>query len=472
MIDLHRKELEFAVRLLSYGRNMFGRAIEDVFAWRVKHTTVFAFRGSPWDIVNRVLGSFPIRERRPHGIEMLAARILGVEQRIEHGHPSPQFTSSGEELSQAEFFEMLEGIGASFIEMDGSQVCSVTILPYPGVPMTRDGQTLSYFSAAEKKWIVAGSKPRWVIARDPSKLTPEEKRETTQSVDWCKLARTATMPADFHQRFGYAYADGFALIAAHSVGEALFEEEANKGISRCGGLIFPSLSVGAVPASNFGMISIVFDPRTVLNSLSPFRLKRGTPPDFVVYETDTWTPNTREILGSYSRRTFLELSGNEEFSSYYRQPGALLSLGPWSFASNQRSAPLRSVEEVIREAKKRARAWPRGMTLHELEQKKAEFIGKKEQYGYLEAKALGVVPIAWASAVAAPRRLLSRTVRYLERFGFSGDAIEVPVSKADQGLLVSYSVDNSARADIARMEYAWRVSDAILSQTTGIDISR
>jgi hypothetical protein len=112
------------------------------------------------------------------------------------------------------------------------------------------------------------------------------------------------------------------------------------------------------------------------------------------------------------------------------------------------------------------------MTLHELEQKKAEFIGKKEQYGYLEAKALGVVPIAWASAVAAPRHLLSRTVRYLERFGFSGDAIEVPVSKADQGLLVSYSVDNSARADIARMEYAWRVSDAILSQTTGIDISR
>jgi hypothetical protein len=351
-------------------------------------------------------------------------------------------------------------------------VFTVTILPYPGVPMTRSGETLPYFSVAKNRMVPAGPRPRWAIERDMSLASEQEQRETTMSVDWCKLARTAKMPADFHQRFGYAVVDGTPLIMAHSTDESLFSKQAKNGIGRCGGLIFPSLSVGVVPASNFGPICLVFDPRTVLNSLAPYRKSLGTPPDFVVYETDTWTPNTKDILGSYSSRTFLELSGNEEFSNYYRQEQALLSLGPWMLGSNQQSPRLRSVFEVAKEARARAAKWPRGMSIEDIEQRRAKYFGKKEQYGYLEAKSLGVVPVAWASAVAAPSHLLWKVVRYLSQFGFEGTAIEVPMSREDLIAIDPKTIEHKAKTDLVRMEYAWRVHDAVMLHTSGIELSR
>lgn len=465
----NQKEIELAARLYVYARRMFGKKIEDVILWRHERGLSFALRGNGWNIA-KILSSFPRRQYRMHEIELIAAASLGVKQKIDsRGFPSPQFTSGSLDMSTGEYFEMLDSISVEFLDFDPSRLLSVTCLPYPGVPMTKQGKTLPYFSVAKKRMIEPSATPRWVI--DNTRYTDfsmNEQKPSGKSVDLCLIARTAEAPPHVARRFGYAIRKHTPLLFAHSVNEALFTKEAREGLERCGGLIFPSLSVGVVPASNFGTISMIFDPRTVIHSLAPYRKRRSSPPDFMLYETDTWTPGTSELLGSYAKETFDELSGNADFSSYYRKEGVLRSIGPWGLSNDAGTRTIHSVSEMFRVAQRRAKAWPRGLSEEQFHARVQQYAGSKEQYGYLEAKALCTVPIGWLSAVAAPRSLLRRTVAHLRSLGFEGSAIEVPLSaEEDRALDPQFIVHNEA-TDQLRFEYAWRVSDAVYRQTSGM----
>lgn len=468
IIDLNdRRLIEMSVRILAFCRRSFGKCVEDVAFWiGGKGYVRFAIRGNPWLLYRCLISRTPIYQRA-FSLELVAAAALGVKQRTNSGWPSPQFSSGGS-MCLAEFFEMMDLIISSALSASGIDAeASLTVMPYPGVPMTLSAEPIPYFSVRERGVVRKASAPRWVGPPVSVNIDGRGYRER-MSVNLCLIARNAKPldgAASLYAVSGSGSARGTVIMAAHSTNDALLSEQAEKGIESCGGFLYPSISVGSVPASNFGPISIIFDPRLILKDLSPFRKTRSrdVPPDTILYLTDSWTPDTNEILGNYSAKAFIELSGNEDFSSYYRPEGTLYALGPIGFAS----APISGEVVRIDSTKKMIDAVRRRMNIWK-DQSYEDFVATRSKasnehhYGYLEAKAISVIPISWASAVVAPDYQCDRIASYLSQFGFSGASIPLRLSPDEERVFSDNNNRQADHDDWIRLRYSWRVSRAVV----------
>lgn len=460
------------MRLYVFLRKAFGPCIEDVILWVSEDgsSATYAIRGAPWRLYRCILAKSPIYQRG-HSMEMLAAGSLGVKQHMRGGYPSPQF-SGGDSMSIAEFFEMMDGIlYAALSDHVEDPGVSLTMLPYPGVPMTLRAEPIPYFSVKEKGGGFFNPKtPRWV---GPETLVNIEfQDEMRRTANLCLIARTAApvpWPLATHAVQSRGRARDTIAIVAHSSDESILSEQAEKGIDVCGGLIYPSLSVGTIPASNFGPISIIFDPRVVLRDLSPFRNQRSQiPPDVILYMSDQWTPNTNEIFSNYAAMTFLELSGNADFSNYYRPEKVLYSLGPMNLArpgAGDSVEVIDTVAAMFREIQNRMRIWKDQGYQSFL--KTLESATGHAHYGYLEAKVISVLPLTAASALVAPSHRIGAISSYMSQFGFRGTLIPMELTKEEHDVFYEER-GSDFEQDWIRLRYAWKVSRAVVAEGQSI----
>jgi hypothetical protein len=475
-----RNLIELCARLFIFFKRSFGSCVEDVIFWFRDGSQVpaFAIRGNPWMIYKRILSRFPLYQRQ-HSLEITLATTLGIEQNlISNGRyvvgVSPQFSSGGD-LSVPEFFEMIEGMISEVLGGNGYDTSRhpphVTIIPYPGIPMTSDAMPIPFFSLA-KKSVQRDRQPRWVGPKIEASIGFGSVQKY-RSVNLCMISRTARQ---LHEQ-AYAYAVSpkrgkspeTTVLVTHSSSEDLLSDQAENGIESCGGLLYPSFAVGTIPASNFGPICLVLDPRLVLKDLSPFRKgSPNTPPDSILYRTDSWTPTMSEFLGSYSARAFMELSGNEDFSNYYRNEKAIYSLGPFNMASDASGevVEVTTVTEMNRIVSRRSQVWKDKS--YEQFFASLNSIPDADHYGYLEAKSISVIPISWVSVVAAPAHIADRVASYLSKFGFRGISIPMSLDADEQNAFYGDGHNEGSRDDWARLKYAWRVSRAV--QDTGLRI--
>lgn len=128
-------DMEIADRLLAFGRHWFGtRTIKDVFAWRVKDETRFAFNG-PAEAMEARLGfdaESPLNNRGGY-FDSNLARQFGVQTRWMGGYSEPPITHLSGDFGVG---EMLGGI-AEFIKSrrgNYDDPIDVTIIPEPGYP--------------------------------------------------------------------------------------------------------------------------------------------------------------------------------------------------------------------------------------------------------------------------------------------------------------------------------------------------
>lgn len=478
-----KRLIEIAVRIFVFLKRSFGKCIEDVCVWFDTHNPLpqFGIRGNPWLLYKGMLSRFPLYQR-DHSMELTISGVLGIDQKPVYSGKrmvgvSPQF-SSGDSLEICEFFEMFERMLSDVLAEMGYQTDSyttrLTIIPFPGVPMTMNAKTLPFFSIRSKR-VEHPPTPRWVVPIADSKDSYGQP-SSAPSVNLCMISRTARNlyeePYAFAVRPPQGRSPATFVMVAHSSDEDLFSDQASAGIESCGGLLYPSLSVGSIPASNFGPISLVFDPRLVLKDLSPFRKgdgARSTPPDTILYRTDSWTPTQAEFVGSYAARAYVELSGNENYANYYRPAKALYSLGPFGMASDPEGEVIEitSSQEMCSVVNQRMKIW-RDQSYEQF-LKTRHNVETKHHYGYLEAKLISVLPLSWVSVVVAPSDVADRIGSYLSHFGFKGRVIPMALSHEEYEVFYGKrSTGDIHFADWVRLRYAWKVSEAVRATGEGV----
>jgi hypothetical protein len=227
-----------------------------------------------------------------------------------------------------------------------------------------------------------------------------------------------------------------------------------KLINRCGGLLFPSIAVGQVPATTIGSTIFVLDAHVVLQGIKPYRTGRGRWP-IVTYASDAWTETTGAFLGEAARQVFLQLTGQWE-PSIYGTPHFYV-LGP---RIGSQWGDLEGADAIIGDTKKlsstmarRARKWHRGADGNDLGELRSDIT--IDRYPYLEAKANGIVAVD-ALALCVVSSAFSRQVGSLLRaINFGGDVLTLKVTAAEaKALEVGTDYDYL-------FQYSWRVHDAV-----------
>lgn len=432
--DFTLAEKAMAVRLKAAMAAVFGaRTVTDLYAWRRGRDRgatelVFGLVG-PVHALDKALGRFAEGlPQRNHNLEIALARALGVSQRVtnERGHlfVSPQF-SSGDTLSMGEFFEMLEGMVREAL---GDESVQITLLPAPGVPWSH-GPT-SYFSAKTQRMQAPRPFPFSVVQVEVDEHGERAMRPALRPCDIAPRATEAPLVP------GGWIAEKHPLMLTHcTVQEKLFREGTEKAILDCGGLLFPSMALATSPATLFGPIVMVFDPRLVLQDFAPGR-PRGAPPWTQTYNTDVWTDTQTTFDRLYGRQAFLELTGQRDYANYY-EPPKLYATGPSEALLGTMgptgSRPLKTWAQVAREASSRHRFWdvPKKDAWIRRFQEAGQIDPSSHavravRYPYLETKARCVVGAPWVAAMVAPAPLRDRVEAFARRWGVAGPVHGMP----------------------------------------------
>ena len=298
----------------------------------------------------------------------------------------------------------------------------------------------SYWSAKKHKQ-VAPAKPTWFIdVEDPDRYTG-----TMRGVNPC----AAFPPNDTRSDVNGPVAGtikGQLITLTHCVRNDVSDDSIEK-VRSCGGLLFPSLAVGPIPATNFGTIVFVFPLEMALRSLKPYR-RRGVRPTWV-YNTDAWTAQTGELTRSVPEFLFEELHGHRGFY----EGSHMWTLGPPRVPTSNAPVDTRVLESTAQlgaAAKKISRLWKRDIAEAKFAQlSKVE--GTEDfasKYAYCEAKATEVVAVNDLPYIVAPMKLRASVERMVNGLGYDG---EVLLIKDDFDLDSPYE----------RYKWAWRVSDII-----------
>lgn len=448
-MDLSQSEIEVAVRLKLLMDGLFPKAVDDVLCWHRGSRVVYGFRGRGWDLYRRFMVRFPIQAREPHGLERRSAAYMGIQQKVTvHGHRvylSPQFGSDGETYLQ-EFFTMLQDMVsfALYGESDGDLYPSVTVLPYPGEPLDADALPLPYFSAAKRKFVQpARKRPFWVLARSPEE-SPELGRWT---VNFCAIAR-GTPGEENGVRLGTLRVAHGKKTATMMLAHSISLEEIEEGLFRprvksCGGMLYPSLSLGPLPATNFGEVVLVFDPRMVRAALGSQAslLRRDVPPDLSIYDSDAQTVDAVGLDKRYGALAYKELAG-QRTNLVEVEDRRILSLGPMlSEGTGEVYAtdvePIHSASALAKVSLQKESFYrsiadakdPGPLVARSMD---STFY----RYGYLEAKSSTVVSLKNVVAIVAPNQRAVRAGELLAPLGFEGVAIGLPMSAERERLFI------------------------------------
>lgn len=381
------------------------------------------------------------------------------------------------ELHVTTFLEhMANSLWSVFPDADGFHA---TFIPEPGYPWPNE-----YYSAKQRRVIDGSKRPAWLL---PENVVDPGMDIDSPGVDFCKLIGPLwdySMGAEvcgwsrtigkgsFSQK---AWGSEAYFIVTHAMGtmanltrQGSWADNAEH-VNSCGGLLFPSLAVGAIPATNFGPFIMVADVGVVLRSLSPGRSYRKHLPAYV-YDTDVWSMTTGTFYKEGAVSAFQQLTGRSDWMYY-------LDMNVWPLGTPQ--APelhgpgignrLKSLTKLLKEVRVRNDVYRRGLSPEELTEVFERVSLTKARYPYLEAKANGVMPMSSFPMAVAPKQAAEGFEEFLAKTGFTGQllAVELPDEVAevmDPEWKHPSDMSWEQRKVVqswAELEYGWHVADAI-----------
>lgn len=373
----------------------------------------------------------------------------------------------------AEFLQRLEGITIYDIaERDGIEMpfseASVTFIAEPGYPWPMDFAApgpFPYWSAKKRSWVEA-ERPGWLIKLQPTSGT-EAGTEERVGVNPCVVFP----PDDTRTREGGPCVGdlaGMPLFVTHSMTllqrdkQVGFHKElqaAIEGIRGCGGLLFPSLAVGPLPASNFGPITLVGRLELALAGLKPYR-KRGRRPSWV-FATDAWTETTSQLMNAVAARLFREFHGHEDYI-YGRH---MWALGPpaegLGSAHDEDVIALETTRQLSKALKERMKRFKPDLTFEGFEQLMAEVSGF-HKYAYCEAKGREVVSLDEFPYLMAPESMREPVDTFVRGVGYNGRVVFIY-----DGLSFGRSGEH---LDFDLYQWSWKVAQAIAGLETPVRV--
>lgn len=360
------------------------------------------------------------------------------------------------------YFVALDGIETAVVAALGLEEkfqypsVFVTLMPNEGAPWNPGSAETEWYSAKKRK-IFKTSKPSWVIEGDV-RNTETGRDEKGLVADVCALVNPVSA-----RGCGLAVVGdlrGLQIFATHSFSLSGRgpEEDTAANIQRCGGLLYPSLAVGHLPASNFGPLTLFADVRLALLGTKPYK-ERGGRVEVPLYGTDVWTETTSHFLSAFARDLFLQLTGNPGAGGVTNAPRYMAVLGPaiggsgGPAADDGRGALIPTTTKLASVLGKRMKLWNEKADVKALTD---QYWNKPERYPYLEAKVHAKVPADCFPLAAAPEPLQASALKFLRAIGYAGPLLLVSTEGLSDTFLEGTSHDEHTFA------YAWRMRRAVL----------
>jgi hypothetical protein len=440
------------------GTSMLGA--KDVLVWTKAPMRVgVAFRGDALRLERAALLR-GLRNRRSRRDEYRGELDLALQDAL--GVDVGQTMSEDDEVHISEVMDGVGRVVGRALEAQvglatGSIRVDATLMPEQGSPWVLGQRVTPYYSAARGK-MLATKAPDWGIEveiRDHGKKL---------GADFCKLSPVIEPGRDPHV-VGDVRGEGFVVTHSFDMemrgkarGEAM---TVASRVKDCGGLLFPSLAVGMVPATIFGLVVLAADVATVLPSMRPYK-KRGAWP-VVVYSTDTWTTTTSEVVTHGSVALFEELTGNRTFGIYGEHH--FWTLGPPVSEGGGLGAPesfklVASTRELATAIARRRKKWPMDLTAPQMAALQERYATTEDYYPYLEAKVNGVVQLGCFPLALAPEWQAEDTAQFLRVAGFRGALAPVHVARDVERLLRDERTPWDDRK-AAEWHYAWAARDVL-----------
>jgi hypothetical protein len=470
------------------GRN----AARDVFAWGTARGWNFAFSGKPSALAQAFRLGFtkdgdtlasarpfnPMYRYASDGAAAQRADAIFGERSGHGGHWGDQSVYPHDILGG---FERYAESVASPHGPPGETVgeCNVTLIPEPGYPYVYGAEGMPYYSVREGRWLVS-HKPPWVTLgwrRD------EDGRDVQAPVaDWCQVSPhlKGSPVADFafarslefkREQPPLFVTHSMDIVGRQGVDPAVQASNATAAttanlIRHCGGLLFPSLAIGAIPAPQFLPCVLVLDPFVVLDALKPFR-KRGAAPLTRVYNSDSWTPKIKEVVTDLAARLYDELTGansSEDFmytSVQHFYVGGLPTMEDAGGFAPEGLVELDSLSAVARACWSHAKRWPESAlrTARDAERMLARNMAEHNnvKYPYCEAKVAAVLDLSAVAVAFVPDHQAEAYNTFLRGAGYAGPISVVPTTEEERAAFASVVKDDHADMR-ARLQYAWKVA--------------
>lgn len=461
----------WSAALLAFGKQAFVRGtISDVVAWNAaeppglkSYTDLrVAFVGDGLK-VSRAFGYFSAEGGENLDMGAMPGPISYAAKSLLKA-PEMARDVGRDKVGLSDLLQRLEGQGvyefcaAHGIELPFTET-SMRLIIEPGYPWPRgDAPGLVYWSA-KKGRLIEPERPAWLIEvmdRDdmhaigvnPCAVFPPEPQKRAWPL-WARAGKQDLIVAHSMTLLATPDAPAFPFLGSkfHKHTDAAIES-----IKTCGGLLFPSLSVGAIPASNFGPITLVGHLGLVLDGLKPFR-ERGERTSWV-YAHDAWTVSTGELMRDVAIRLFDELHGHEDYVYGYH----IWSIGPPSElfgGPSEGSSPLNTVKELTTAMARRSRSFKRHFSREEFELVNDGVAGTVDKYIYCESKARRVISLDEFPFMVGPDTLADQMAAFAKGVGYRGKIVLVPDSIG----VVEH--ENTDEREYVMFQWSWLVADAI-----------
>ena len=353
--------------------------------------------------------------------------------------------------------DAIDAIGGDMSEEE----IQATIIPSPGYPYTK-GKTTEVYSAKKKKVAKVSTPPWAILVEAPRQADSDEKK--VFAVDFCQLLPTVCPANDVgivgkFERWGGE--DSIDFVVTHSspmaAGRKKLIAEAETKMAKCPGMLFPSLAVGHIPATNFGETVIVGRPGVPLSAMKPYK-SRGVW-SVTTYDTDVWTETGGEIVNEIAIETYRQLTGHE----HYTYSDHLFILGPTIKSEGfggEDVKPITSTSKLAAILKRKAKKWARNISRKQFDALSQLTTG--ERYGYLETKSNSILSWDCFPLAVCPAQFAERVHSGLKEIGFKGQLITVEISKEMADVVLGQSKLPSADWDWIQYQYSWLVRDAII----------
>lgn len=462
--------------LLAFGKTAFVRGtVSDVVAWpgysRDNYSSfTFAFIADGEKVARQFgymssLGNEDLDLGASTGPIVFASKkilragewAIGIDKKI-------QLSELLERLSGQIIHEFLGDIPLPFDESHARLIIE------PGYPWPEDDANDFAYWSAKKGKMIRPERPAWLISVED----PDDASKKRIGVNPCLV-----FPPEEEPRSWPLWAKssrGQELLVCHTmdlisraVGHYRHPETAGASLRNCGGFLFPSISIGPVPASSFGPITFVGHMGLVLDGFKPYKAKE---PTSWVYAHDAWTVQTRELMTTVAIKLFEELHGHDDYMSGYNiwalGPPAEMYGGP-----SEGSTPLTSTKELVTAVRQRSVSFPRGMTVEQFDDATAETQGTVNKYPYCEAKGRRVVSLDEFPVLIAPDSLEEDVAVFVRNAKYQGEVIFLPdtlgVGK-DGFMTLPMSNTRADTRDYVLYKWSWIVADAIKKLGKPMDI--
>lgn len=424
----------------------------DVLAWWRDDRLLIGFRGPALQIESRALrGEF---DNRSHQLEASLLTALGQPMTVEYWPGSrkvrdisPRRMDAGMVGAQV----VLDGVERTVDAMAGDEISTCVLLPDNGAPWNVGDRQTPYYSARRRK-ILFGSQPAGlvdVVTRDHGHMP---------GVDFCTIAPAVRF--DYGGIVGVfrgraAGMGGWLVTHSFSLGGRGPSDQTSDSIRGCGGLLYPSLAVGMLPASKYGSCCLFARLRVALQGLKPYKTRARGPWPVVTYATDAATETTTSFKQDASHELFQQLTGgwSPDYSSFGHMYvlGPAISTQPWDPDAGELKIAT-STAEVARVLSRRAKAFRRDMSQDEL----VAIQQTPDRFPYLESKVNGVLSLDETVPLAAcAEHEQQEASAFLRRAGYKGMIISVPQSDKERKALESGE-------EWAQYDYSWRLRDLVM----------